>query len=100
MYLGLRPEPLAVRAGHHKIGLALVDAGCDMQKRPRIKFTGFLLIFLGGSAAPRVTLFVAAISIYVGYRAWRAAVGARERRRVAAWWFGAMLVAMLVFLQR
>lgn len=95
LYLGLRPEPLAIALAMS--GFALADADAT-GKRGAFQVIGFLLIFLGCSAAPRVTLFTASLAAYAGYRAWRLAGNARERWNVVLWWVGALMVSGLIFL--
>jgi hypothetical protein len=93
--LGLRQEPLALSLSMTGFALADADSG---RRRGWVQFIAFLLMFLGGSAAPRVVFFIAALPACAAYLAWRNAAGARERWGLVGWWVGALLVTVLVFL--
>jgi 4-amino-4-deoxy-L-arabinose transferase-like glycosyltransferase len=95
LYLALRPEPPGIALA--MTGLALTDADAT-HKRASYQFTGLLLLIFGASAAPRVTIFIASLAFYAGYRTWQAASNARERWRVAVWWLAAVAIAFLAFL--
>jgi len=93
LYLGLRPEPLAVALA--MVGYVLTDTD---DARGIHQFTGLLLIFLGCSAAPRVTLFTAALAGAAGYRAWFRAKTSQEKSRAALLWIAALLASGIIFL--
>src|SRR6185437_9092593 len=63
---GLRPEPFAVAL--IMTGFAVCESGTGGAVS---SFFGFLLLFLGGSAAPRMTPFAAVLTAFVVFRLWR-----------------------------
>jgi hypothetical protein len=63
-----------------------------------VQWLGFFLLFLGGSAAPRLALFIAALVLYAGYCAWRQAATPRERWNTVIRWVTALLVTGFLFL--
>lgn len=84
---GLRPEPLSIALTMS--GFALVECG----------FTGglsvfgaFLLMFLGGATAPRMTVFSAVFVLLAVYRLWQGSKAAGWRK----WSFGVPMVAALL----
>jgi hypothetical protein len=89
--LGLRPEPLAVALT--MAGFALFVAA---PRRTPFIFAAFLLMLLGGSAAPRMTVFSAALASAAGYGLWREK-GA-ERRILWITGLAALLSAFFIFL--
>jgi hypothetical protein len=91
---GLRPEPLAV--GFTMVGFAFIECG---GRRPWLVFLAFLLMFLGGSVAPRLTPFSGVLAVLAGYRLWQDFPEDRRRQ----WSFlvlagAALLVAVGMFL--
>jgi hypothetical protein len=62
---GLRPEPLATALA--MAGFALLECG---PRRAVSFFPGFLLLFLGASASPRITPFPAALAVFICWRLW------------------------------
>lgn len=95
MYMGLRPEPMAVALT--MVGFATTDSEAA-RKRGAIEWAGFFLMLLAASAAPRVTLFVAALAVYAGYRAWWEAGNPKARWNVIFRWFGAGAAVGFLFL--
>jgi len=91
--LGLRPDTL---------GVALTMAGfavADWRPKAGVPLAcGLLLMFLGASAAPRVTLFAIALAVCVGYQAWRQCPIPREKLKMLALVICAALLTGLVFL--
>jgi hypothetical protein len=91
--VGLRPDTL---------GMALTMAGfalADWKPKPGIALAcGFLLMFLGGSAAPRVAFFSMALAACAGYQVWRQAAEREEKRRMIAFALSAGLLTGFVFL--
>ncbi len=91
---GLRPEPVAVALA--MAGFALLECG---GARALFNFPGFLLLFLGASASPRIAPFAAALALLAACRLWvasRTAAAGRWNFLVAA--LAAMSLAGLSFL--
>jgi hypothetical protein len=95
MFLGLRAEPPAVALAMAGFALSETDV---TRKSASHQFSGLLLLILGATTAPRVTIFVASLGFYVVHRAWRAAANSRERWRVAFWLLASAAAAFLAFL--
>ena len=95
MPLGLRAEPMAVALA--MTGFAITESE-KASKNGLLQWTGFFLLILGASAAPRVMVFVTALAIYAGYRLWAQASSVRERWNTVLRWFGAAAVAGFLFL--
>jgi hypothetical protein len=92
--IGLRPEPLSVALT--MAGFAMIECGCC---RGVPVFFAFLLMFLGGATAPRLTLFSGALVFLGGFRLWQNSSATGWK----CWAFcfsglGALLVAGFVFL--
>jgi hypothetical protein len=92
--LGLRAEALA--GALTMTGFAVADAGAG-RKNYGWLFTGFFLIFLGASTAPRMTVFSGALGLYVLYAALQTATG-KNRWQILFLWLGAVALAGLIFL--
>ena len=88
--VGFRHEPLS--AALSMIGFAVVECGC-VGALP--VFVGFLLMFLGGSAAERLSVFTVALVILAAYRLWR---GGMPVARLCTLAGAALLAACLVSL--
>lgn len=91
---GLRPEPLA--AAFVMVGFAMIE--CGVRNRILV-FFAFLLMFLGGGAAPRMTLYAAAL---IMVSVWRigtpAAKDNRERWVPLGLAAAAGMLAVIIFL--
>lgn len=91
--LGLRPDAL---------GIALTVSGfalADWKPKARVPLAcGFLFMFLGASAAPRVTFFALALAACAGYRSWREAAAPKDKWAISALVISAGLLASFVFL--
>jgi hypothetical protein len=61
--IGLRPEPLSVALT--MMGFAIIECGYS---RHVPVFFAFLLMFLGGATAPRLTLFAGTLVLLAGFR--------------------------------
>ncbi len=89
---GLRPETLAVAL--LMSGFALANGTGSLRL-----FTGFLLMFLGSSCSPRVTIFGAALVFCAGYKLWRdAAINGLQRWAIWALGGTALILSGLIFL--
>ncbi|MGB8356669.1 MAG: hypothetical protein WCD79_22415 [Chthoniobacteraceae bacterium] len=91
---GLRPEPLSVALT--MTGFAIIECGYS---RIVPAFFAFLLMFLGGGTAPRLTLFSGVLVLIAGFRAWQKATGTGWKR----WSFclsalGAIFITFFIFL--
>ncbi|HWF18192.1 MAG TPA: hypothetical protein VG754_02950 [Verrucomicrobiae bacterium] len=95
LYMGLRPEPMAVALA--MTGFAITDSEAG-RKNGVIQWLGFFLMIMGASAAPRVTLFVGALVVYALYRGWRDKATKQERWNVVFRWLGAGAATGLLFL--
>ncbi|HZV36671.1 MAG TPA: hypothetical protein VFB72_18990 [Verrucomicrobiae bacterium] len=95
LLLGLRPEPLAVALA--MTGFAITESE-SASKNGILQWTGFFLLILGASAAPRATVFVVTLAIYAGYRLWKEATPGRERSKIMLRWLGAAAVTGFLFL--
>ncbi|MDB6019514.1 MAG: hypothetical protein JWR19_4003 [Pedosphaera sp.] len=92
--LGLRPEPFAVALT--MVGFALSER---KQNSTLLRFLAFLLMFLGASAAPRVTMFAGILALRAGWQSWQAdRLAGRSPWRICALWFGAGVLTTLTFL--
>jgi len=95
LQLGLRAESTAVAL--LMAGFALADA--DLCRRKAwLQFTGFFLMFLGASSAPRMTLFGAGLFSYAGYCAWKNCAKTPQRWSLAGRCLAAFLAAGFIFL--
>ena len=92
--MGLRPEPLSVALT--MAGFAMIECGCCS---PPPVFIAFLLMFVGGATAPRLTVFSGALAVLGGLRLWRNS-SAPGWRRWSFCFYGmaALLVAVFIFL--
>ena len=91
--VGLRPEPLSVALT--MIGFAMIECGC----RGISVFLAFLLMFLGGETAPRLTLFASALVLLAGFRLWQTSTAPGWKRwSFCIYGLGAALVAGFIFL--
>lgn len=91
---GLRTEASSVALT--MAGFVMIECGC---RRSMAVFPAFLLMFLGGEIAPRLTLFSGALVLLAGFRLWQGSPAPGWRR----WSFclcalGALLAAGFIFL--
>ena len=91
---GLRQEPLSVALT--MTGFAMIECGCC---RSAPVFFAFLLMFLGGATAARLTLFSGALVVLAGFRLWQdSTMLGWKRGSFCVWGLGALLVAGLILL--
>ena len=93
--LGMRAE--AIAAALVMVGFALV-AGVETRANKGRQFVAYLLIFLGSSAAPRVTLYGIALAMLLAVRFWRQEAEPRSRSRLLIALAAAATITALVFL--
>jgi hypothetical protein len=91
--IGLRPEPLSVALT--MMGFAIIECGYS---RSVPVFFAFLLMFLGGTTAPRLTLFTGTLVLLAGFHLWQNSPAPGWKR----WSFclsglGALLIAGFIF---
>jgi hypothetical protein len=95
MPLGLRAEAISVAL--IMAGFALMD-GIRISPNVWRQFVAFLLIFLGSSGAPRVTLYGAALAALLAFRYWRQEASPRLRMKMLIALAAAGIITTLVFL--
>jgi hypothetical protein len=93
--IGLREEPLSVALT--MMGFAIIECGYS---RHVPVFFAFLLMFLGGATAPRLTLFAGTLILLAGFRLWQNSTAPGWKH----WSFclsvlGALLIVGFIFLQ-
>jgi len=93
--LGLRAEPFA--AALVMGGFAIAEAEISRRKAWALG-VGLLLIFLGGSAAPRITIVAAALVLRAGWHAWISASRSRQRWGIVLCFLAAFLITGISFL--
>ncbi len=71
--VGLRPEPLSIGLG--MLGFALIE--CSSAGVP-VVVAGFLMMFFGGSAAPRMVPFITMLVLLAIYRLWLVSSSKRQ----------------------
>jgi hypothetical protein len=91
--LGLRPDSLAIALT--MVGFALTDSSGKAELPRGI---GFMLMLLGASAAPRVTLFSLALAVSACHRSWWQPSTSQEKLRTIAFMLGAAFLTGFVFL--
>jgi hypothetical protein len=92
--IGLRPEPLSVALT--MVGFAMIECG-SCRSMPVL--LAFLLMFLGGATAPRLTLFAGVLVLMAGFRLWQNSTARGWKRWLFCLsGFGALLIVSLIFL--
>ena len=93
MPIGMRPEISSIALA--LAGFALAGAGARSIGR---MFFGYLLIFLGGACAPRITVFAAALVVCAMIEFWRKNRGDTSAvRRMVLVIFLALLLTLVIF---
>jgi len=91
---GLRAEPLAVALT--MTGFAILEYGYS---RIMPVFFAFLLMFLGGATAPRLTLYAGGLVLLAGFRMWQKATGSGWKRlSFCLPALGAISITLFIFL--